>query len=98
MTSIQRLSVQKARENGILVITASIIAVIRLRGEPITRSPKVVATISNSVQLARMVLEKGGGERVRRGRQRFPRQTAAYFCSLLPCVSSSTAFKTREEE
>lgn len=52
---------EKARENGILVIAASIIAVIRLRGEPITRSPKVVATISDSVQLARMVLEKVEG-------------------------------------
>jgi hypothetical protein len=49
---------EKARENGILVIAASIIGVIRLRGEPITRSPKVVATIGNAVQLARMVLEK----------------------------------------
>jgi hypothetical protein len=36
---------------------ASIIAVIRLRGAPIERSPKVVFTISESVQLARMVLE-----------------------------------------
>jgi hypothetical protein len=34
------------------------IAVIRLRGEPIKPSPKLVATISDSVQLARMVLEK----------------------------------------
>jgi len=36
---------------------------IRLRGEPIKPSPKLVATISDSVQLARMVLEavEGGG-------------------------------------
>jgi len=34
-----------------------LIAVIRLRGELISRSPKVVATISDSVQLARMVLD-----------------------------------------
>jgi len=51
------LPMEKARENGILIIAASIIAVIRLRGEPITRSPKVVATISDSVRLARMVME-----------------------------------------
>jgi hypothetical protein len=49
---------EKARENGILVIAASIIAVIRLRGAPIERSPKVVFTISESVQLARMVLDE----------------------------------------
>lgn len=48
---------EKARENGILVIAASIIAVIRLRGAPIARSPKVVFTISESVELARMVME-----------------------------------------
>jgi hypothetical protein len=49
---------EKARENGILVIAASIIAVIRLRGAPIERSPKVVATISDSVRLARMVMDE----------------------------------------
>jgi hypothetical protein len=31
--------------------------VIRLRGEPIKPSPKLVATISDSVRLARMVME-----------------------------------------
>jgi hypothetical protein len=31
---------EKARENGILVIAASIITAIRLRGEPIERRPK----------------------------------------------------------
>jgi hypothetical protein len=36
----------------------AIIVVIRLRGEPIRPSPKLVATISDSVQLARMVLDK----------------------------------------
>jgi len=45
----------KQRENGALLIAASIIAAIRLRGEPITRSPKVLATVSDSVTLARMV-------------------------------------------
>jgi hypothetical protein len=52
------LPMEKARENATLVIAASIIAVIRLRGAPIERSPKVVFTISESVQLARMVLDE----------------------------------------
>jgi hypothetical protein len=34
------------------------IAVIRLRGEPIKPSPRLVATINDAVHLARMVLEK----------------------------------------
>jgi hypothetical protein len=50
------LPMEKARENATLVIAASIIAVIRLRGEPIKPSPKLTATIADSVQLARMVL------------------------------------------
>lgn len=52
---------EKARKNGILVIAASIIAVIRLRGARIERRPKVVATISDSVRLARMVLDEVEG-------------------------------------
>jgi hypothetical protein len=47
--------VDKQRENGALLIAACIVAAIRLRGEPIVRSPKVLATISDSVQLARLV-------------------------------------------
>ena len=35
----------------------------RLRAEPITHSPKVVATISDSIRLARMVLERINAER-----------------------------------
>jgi hypothetical protein len=50
--------VDKQRENGALLIAASIVAAIRLRGEPIVRSPKVMATISDSVQLARLVLQE----------------------------------------
>jgi hypothetical protein len=46
------------RENGALLIAACIVAAIRLRGEPIVRSPKVMATISDSVQLARLVLQE----------------------------------------
>jgi hypothetical protein len=48
----------KQRESGALLIAASIVAAIRLRGEPIVRSPKVIATISDSVQLARLVLQE----------------------------------------
>jgi hypothetical protein len=47
-------------ENGILVIAACIVAAIRLRGEPIQPSPKLNATIADSVQLARMVLRAIG--------------------------------------
>jgi len=46
----------KQRENGALLIAACIVAAIRLRGEPIHPSPKLIATINESVQLARMVL------------------------------------------
>lgn len=48
--------VEKGRETGILVIAASIIAVIRLRGQDISPSPKLVATIKDAVHLARLVL------------------------------------------
>ena len=51
------------RQRGALLIAASLIAVIRLRGEPITSSPKVVATISDSIKLARLVLQRINGER-----------------------------------
>jgi hypothetical protein len=47
---------EKGRETGILVIAASIIAVIRLRGEPLVPSPKLTATIKDSVQLARLLM------------------------------------------
>jgi hypothetical protein len=60
------LSPWRRRENGILVIAASIIAVIRLRGEPIKPSSKLTATIADSVQLARMGFGSGGGESVSR--------------------------------
>jgi hypothetical protein len=38
----------KQRENGALLIAASIVAAIRLRGEPIARTPKVLCTVSAS--------------------------------------------------
>ncbi len=46
------------RETGALLIAASIIAAIRLRGEPIKPSPKPAATIAESVPLARLVLRE----------------------------------------
>lgn len=46
------------RHRGALLIAASLIAAIRLRGEPITASPKVVSVISDSLKLARMVLQR----------------------------------------
>ena len=49
------------RQRGALLIAASLIAAIRLRGEPITNSPKVVSTISDSITLARMVLQRING-------------------------------------
>jgi hypothetical protein len=39
-------AMDKPRENGALLIAACIVAAIRLRGEPIARSPKVIATIA----------------------------------------------------
>jgi hypothetical protein len=43
------------RECGALLIAACLIAAIRLRGEPIQPSPKLKATIYDSVQLAVLV-------------------------------------------
>jgi hypothetical protein len=51
------------RQSGALLIAASLIAAIRLRGEQITHSPKVVSTISESLSLARMVLQRINAER-----------------------------------
>jgi hypothetical protein len=56
--SLYALSVEKQRENAVLVIAASIIAVIRLKGEPIKHTPKVTFTISESVELARMIMRE----------------------------------------
>jgi hypothetical protein len=46
------------KQKGALLIAASLIAAIRLRGEPIDNSPKTVATIYDSLKLARMVLQR----------------------------------------
>jgi hypothetical protein len=49
---------QAPKQDGALLIAASIVAAIRLRGEPITHSPKVAATVADSLQLARMVMAR----------------------------------------
>ena len=41
---------------GALLVAATLVAAIRLRGEPITNTPKVIATILDSIKLARLVL------------------------------------------
>jgi len=46
------------RQAGALLIAACLVAAIRLRDEPIKPSPKLTATISESVQLARMVMRE----------------------------------------
>ncbi len=51
------------RQRGALLIAACLIAAILLRGEPITHSPKVVSAISESLTLARMVLQRINAER-----------------------------------
>ena len=48
----------KRKETGALLIAACIIAAIRLRGEPIKPSPKLSATIYDSVPLATLVLRQ----------------------------------------
>jgi hypothetical protein len=53
-----RFGMDSHKQNGALLIAACIVAAIRLRGEPIARSPKVIATIPDSVQLAKMVLSE----------------------------------------
>lgn len=49
---------QQSKQDGALLIAASIVAAIRLRGEAISHSPKVAAVVSDSVQLARMVMAR----------------------------------------
>ena len=48
----------KQKENGALLIATCIVAAIRLRGEPIRPSPKLTATVADSVELARLVLRE----------------------------------------
>jgi hypothetical protein len=56
---------QEERERGALLIAACLIAAIRLRGESIQPSPKLKATIYDSVQLAVMVWREIQGRSVK---------------------------------
>jgi hypothetical protein len=82
----------EGRERGALLVAACLIAAIRLRGEPIQPSPKLRATIYDSVQLAVLVWREIQGHGVSAGlkgsqsgrfeggpggRQVAPRHTAA---------------------
>lgn len=49
---------EKRKEMGALLVAACLIAAIRLRGEPIDPSPRLSATIYDSVQLATLVLRQ----------------------------------------
>jgi hypothetical protein len=44
------------RMKGALLVAATLVAAIRLRGEPIANTPRVIATIHDSIKLARLVL------------------------------------------
>ena len=59
------------RERGALLIAACLIAAIRLRGEPIQPSPKLKATIYDSVQLAGAGLARDTGTRGEAGKLTF---------------------------
>jgi len=48
--------VQRQPMDGALLVAASIVAAIRLRGQEITRSPKLFAVVNDSVLLARTVM------------------------------------------
>ena len=50
--------VDRQRETGALLIAAALVAAIRLRGEPIQPSPKLTATVAESVALAKLVLRE----------------------------------------
>ena len=44
------------RLKGALLVAATLTAAIRLRGEPIANTPKVIAAVHDSIKLARLVL------------------------------------------
>jgi hypothetical protein len=51
------------KQLGALLIAASLVAAIRLRGEPIKPSPKLTATITDSVSLCVLVWREVQGRR-----------------------------------
>lgn len=46
------------KSDGALLVAASVVAAIRLRGQEIAPSPKLTATIKDAVHLARLVLSE----------------------------------------
>jgi hypothetical protein len=50
--------VSDQKEKTAILVSASIIAAVRLAREPIKNSPKINATIEDSLQLARMIWAK----------------------------------------
>ena len=46
-----------SKKPGLVVLAASIICCIRLKGMDIKPSPKLTATVSDSVHLAQMIVE-----------------------------------------
>jgi hypothetical protein len=50
--------VEPQKQTGALLIAACIVAAIRLRGAPIQPSPKLSYVVTESVELARMILRE----------------------------------------
>jgi hypothetical protein len=51
------------KQMGALLIAASLVAAIRLRGDPVKPSPRLTAVITDSVQLAVLVWRELQGRR-----------------------------------
>jgi hypothetical protein len=49
-------AVDKQKRSGLVVLAAAIIACIRLKGQDIRPSPKLTATVNDSVHLAKMIV------------------------------------------
>lgn len=47
---------KESKTDGAVLVAASVVAAIRLRGQEVKPSPKLTATIKDSVELARLVL------------------------------------------
>jgi len=52
------LGMNESKQQGALLVAASLIAAVRLNKEEIKNSPAVHAKIADSIRLARMVLER----------------------------------------
>jgi len=51
-----RRTSKESKTDGAVLVAASVVAAIRLRGAEVKPSPKLTATIKDSVELARLVL------------------------------------------